>query len=102
MIRSQSNKALTSIDGIPFVAYLWHEQHVVASETLDLMFADAGFDDLPPGPYTVVIRHERVEPSAAKMNVALSHPDEIVLLTFVYLEAERVLLRILTSHEKRL
>ncbi len=110
MVRSQANIALTSIAGIPFVAelrrYLLGEPaaqyQVLATERLDLIHADAGFDDLDPGRYSVVIRHEQVEPPEAEVEVAIDGSDQVVLLTFVYLEAERVLLRIQSGIEKRL
>lgn len=102
MVRSQSNNALTSIDGIPFVAFLYQSEQVVAKETIELVHADAGFDDLSPGHYTVVVKHERVEPSYATYDVPIHHDDEVILITFVYLEAERVLLRIQSAVEKRL
>lgn len=107
MVRSQANIALTSIEGIPFVAELRQNEQgfpvrVLAREVLDLIHADAGFDDLDPGAYTVVIRHQRVEPQDATAEVNLDDCDQVVLLTFVYLEAERVLLRVMSGIEKRL
>lgn len=102
MVRSQNNNALTSIDGIPFVANLRHNGEQIAREAMDLIHADAGFDDLSPGRYTVVICHERVEPSEASCEVSIIARDEVILLTFIYLEAERVLLRTQFVREKRL
>ena len=102
MIRNQANNALTSIDGIPFVAFLEREGQLVAEEAIELIYADAGFDDLPIGEYTVGVRHERVEPPKATCPVAIRGADEVVLVTFVYLEPERVLLNAQISVEKRL
>ena len=102
MVRSQSNNALTSIDGIPFVAYLRQDDLMVAKETIELVHADAGFDDLSLGHYTVVVKHTRVEPPEATCDVRIHRQDEVILLTFVYLEAERVLLRVQSAVEKRL
>jgi hypothetical protein len=102
MVRSQNNNALTSIDGIPFVANLRQNGEPIAQEAMDLIHADAGFDDLLPGRYTVVIYHERVEPPEASCEVSIIARDEVILLTFIYLEAERVLLRTQFVREKRL
>ncbi|MBC6421600.1 MAG: hypothetical protein GDA38_08630 [Hormoscilla sp. SP12CHS1] len=102
MTRNQDNIALTSIDGIAFVALLLQAGQVLAKETVELIYADAGFDDLPVGLYTVTVRHEGMEPRSATRNVTISREDEVILLTFVYLEPERVLLRLQTAVEKRL
>ncbi|MGK7900414.1 MAG: hypothetical protein AB4352_03175 [Hormoscilla sp.] len=102
MTRNQDNIALTSINGIAFVALLLQAGQVLAEETVELIYADAGFDDLPVGEYTVIVRHEGVEPRSATRNVTISREDQVILLTFVYLEPERVLLRVQTAVEKRL
>ncbi|MFS8867633.1 hypothetical protein [Synechococcus sp. H65.1] len=102
MIRNQANNALASIEGIPFVAFLEQEGKQIAEETIELIYADAGFDDLPIGKYTVGVRHERVEPPRATCPVAIRTVDEVVLVTFTYLEPERVLLNTQVSVEKRL
>jgi hypothetical protein len=91
MIRNQSNVAMTSIDGIAFVTLLTQEGRVLSEETVDLFEADVNFDNLKKGKYTVVVRHEGVEPRSATCSV-----------TFVYQELERVLLGIQTSTEERL
>jgi hypothetical protein len=102
LVRDQDNVALTSIGGIPFVALLQQDGKTLAEETVDLIYADAGFDDLPLGNYTVVLHHEQVEPSDVIRDVAINTFDEVVLLTFVYLEPERILLNIQAAREKRL
>ena len=102
MTRNQDNIALTSINGIAFVALLLQAGQVLAEETVELIYADTGFDDLPVGEYTVIVRHEGVEPRSATSNVTISREDQVILLTFVYLEPERVLLRVQTAVEKRL
>jgi hypothetical protein len=102
MIRNQANAALTSIEGIAFVTLLQQDGQVIAEEGVDLFYADAGFDDLPLGQYTVVVRHEQVEPTEAVYNVIIRAIDEVILLTFVYSEPERVLLRVEASTGKRL
>jgi hypothetical protein len=88
LIRDQDNVALTSIGGIPFVAQLRQGMKTLAEETVDLIYADAGFDDLPFGDYTVVVQHERVEPQEATYDVVINTHDEIILLTFIYLELQ--------------
>ncbi len=102
MIRNQSNNAMTSVEGIAFITLLTRDGRVLAEETVALIEADAGFDDLPTGHYTVVVRHELVEPRSATWDVTISSEDRVIMLTFVYLEPERVLLRILASVEERL
>ena len=102
LVRDQDNVALTSIGGIPFVARLQRNGEMLAEEVVDLIYADAGFDDLPSGNYTVVLQHNHVEPSNATYDVAITKPDDVILLTFVYLEPERILLNIQATLEKRL
>ena len=102
MIRNQSNVAMTSVDGIAFVTLLTQEGRVVAEETVDLLEADVNYDDLKHGKYTVVVRHEGVEPRSATCTVTITDEDKVIMLTFVYLELERVLPRIQTSTEERL
>lgn len=102
LVRDQDNVALTSIGGIPFVALLRQNTQVLAKETVDLIYADAGFDDLPLGIYTVVVHHERVEPEEAAYDVVINTHDEVILLTFIYLEPEQILLHIQVAREKRL
>jgi len=102
MLRNQDNSALTSIDGIAFTSLLRHQGQSIAEETVDLVYADAGFDDLPKGQYTVVVQHPHVEPTIAAHDVTIAAEDQVILLTFVYLEPERVLLGIQASVEKRL
>jgi hypothetical protein len=102
MVRNQNNNAMTSVDGIAFVTLLTQEGRVLAEETVDLFEADVNFDDLPLGKYTVIVRQERVEPRSASCDVTITKEDKVIMLTFVYLELERVLLRIQTSTEERL
>lgn len=102
MICNQDNNALTSIGGVAFVAVLQQNGRILAEETVDLIHADAGFDDLPVGQYTVVVQHDQVEPQAANYKVVINTDDQVILLTFIYLEPERVLLRIQTAVDKRL
>jgi len=102
MIRNQDNSALTSIDGIAFITLLRQDGQVLAEETVELIYADAGFDDLPRGEYTVVVRHEQVQPIEATYDVIINAEDKVILLTFVYLEPERILLQIQASVESRL
>lgn len=102
MVRNQNNIAMTSVDGIAFITLLTQEGRVLAEETVDLFEADVNFDDLPLGKYTVVVRHEGIEPRSANCDVTITDEDKVIMLTFVYLELERVLLRIQTSTEERL
>ncbi len=102
MVRSQDNYALTSMDGIPFTALLVQDGQVLAKEAVELIHADAGFDDLPIGHYAVVVAHERTEPQAAQTEITIQSDDEVIMVTLVYLEPERVLLRRHFSIEKKL
>lgn len=102
MVRNQNNTAMTSVDGIAFITLLNRDGRLLAEETVALMEADAGFDDLAAGQYTVIVRHERVEPRSAMWDVTIGNKDEVIILTFVYLEPERVLLCIIATVEERL
>jgi hypothetical protein len=102
MIRNQDNSALTSIDGTAFITLLRQDGQVLAEEIVELIYADAGFDDLPTGQYTVVVKHEQVQPTEATYDVIINAEDKVILLTFVYLEPERILLQIQASVESRL
>ncbi|WP_293126491.1 hypothetical protein [Microcoleus sp. bin38.metabat.b11b12b14.051] len=102
MVRNQSNVAMTSVDGIAFVTLLTQEGRLLAEEIVDLFEADVNFDELKQGKYTVVVSHEAVEPRSAICNVTITDEDRVIMVTFVYLELERVLLRIQTSTEERL
>ena len=102
MVRNQNNIAMTSVDGIAFITLLNRDGRILAEETVALMEADAGFDDLAAGQYTVIVRHELVEPRSAMWDVTIGNQDQVIILTFVYLEPERVLLRVLTTVEERL
>ncbi|MCU0543839.1 MAG: hypothetical protein MUE44_16950 [Oscillatoriaceae cyanobacterium Prado104] len=93
---------MTSVDGVAFITLLTRDGRVLAEEKVDLIEADAGFDDLAPGQYTVVVKHDRIEPRSASLDVTLGNEDRVIVLTFVYLEPERVLLRILVAVEERL
>lgn len=102
MLRNQDNIALTSIDGIAFVTLLQQDGQLVAEETVELFYADAGFDDLPVGQYSVMVQHKAVEPAEVMHEVAIAHSNEVIFLTFVYLEPERVFLKVHASTENRL
>ena len=102
MIRNQDNSDLTSIDGTAFITLIRQDGQVLAEEIVELIYADAGFDDLRTGQYTVVVRHEQVQPIEATYDVIINAEDKVILLTFVYLEPERILLQIQASVESRL
>ena len=99
-IRNQNDNALTSIDGIAFIALLGQDGRIISQQTVDLRFADAAFDNLPIGNYTAMVRHERVEPQESTYEVELTQESELLQVTFVYLEPERVLLRVRTRLER--
>ena len=93
---------MTSVDGVAFATSLTQEGRVLAEETVDLFEADVDFDNLKQGKYTVVVGHEGVEPRSATCSVTITDEYQVIMLTFVYLELERVLLGIQTSIEERL
>lgn len=102
MVRNQGNNALTSIGGIPFVTMLEQTGKILGTETVDLVYADAGFDDLPNGRYTVIVTHEKVKPQWVTHDVTIQDIDDVVLLTFIYCEPERVFQGVKATTEKRL
>lgn len=102
MIRNQDNIVLTSIDGIAFSTLLWRDNRLLAEEKVELIYADAGFDDLPVGEYIVAVIHEGVEPQEVTYDVEIASEDDVIMLTFFYLEPERVLMGVRSSIEKRL
>jgi hypothetical protein len=102
MIRNQHNRALATIDNLPFITVLQRNGEVIAEEPVDPHYGDAGFDDLPIGKYTVIVRHKWIESQEATYNVTVATEEQVALLTFVYREPERVLLRILAAVEERL
>jgi hypothetical protein len=102
MIRNQDNVALTSIDGIAFVTQLQRSGKVLAEEIVELTYADAGFDDLPLGQYSIVVGHECVAPEEVSYDTKILAEDDVIFLTFVYLEPERIFLQVQAVVEKRL
>jgi hypothetical protein len=94
--RNQNGNALTSIEGIPFVAILQFGEQVIGEQTVELILARTIFDNLLPGSYTAKVRHELVEPQIAQFDVTLMTEEEILQISFNYLEPERVLLNIRT------
>ena len=68
----------------------------IDEQVVDLMFADAYFDNLKPGKYTALVKHELVEPIEARYEFEIMTDSELSLILFNYLEPERVLLRINT------
>ena len=94
--RNQNSNALTSIDGIPFIAILQMGERTIGEQTVNLVFADTFFDNLEAGQYTAIVKHELVEPHVAQFDVTLMTQTEILQISFNYLEPERVLLNIRT------
>ena len=66
-IRNQNQNAMTSIDGVVFVAILQQDGTLLAQKPVNLRYADAQFANLEIGQYTII---------------------------FIYLEPERQLLKV--------
>jgi hypothetical protein len=94
--RNQNGNALTSIEGIPFVAILQFGEQIIGEQTVSLFYADTFFDNLEAGQYTAKVRHELVEPPLAQFDVTLMTQTELLQISFNYLETERVLLNVRT------
>ena len=84
---------------IAFATLLTQEGRLLAEETIDLFEADVNFYKLKKGKYTVVVTHEGFEPRSATCSVTNTDEYQVIMLTFVYLELERVLLGIQTLTE---
>ncbi|MBR8826376.1 MAG: hypothetical protein DSM107014_00480 [Gomphosphaeria aponina SAG 52.96 = DSM 107014] len=94
--RNQTGNALTSLGGIPFVTILPQGERLIDEQTVDLIYADAYFDNLTPGKYTAMVRHELVQPALTLYDFEIMTDSELTSILFNYLEPERVLLNIRT------
>ncbi|MCL1469539.1 hypothetical protein [Argonema antarcticum] len=92
-IRNQNGNAMTSVEGVAFVAILRQDGTTVDRQTVSLRYAIAQFADLSPGEYIAAAFHESVNPPEATQKVTLA-ADELLQVRFIYLEPERQLLRI--------
>ncbi|WP_204101885.1 MULTISPECIES: hypothetical protein [Spirulina sp. CCY15215] len=92
----QDDTIVKQSDRIPFVIVLYQGDRKIDEQVVDLMFADAYFDNLKPGKYTALVKHELVEPIEARYEFEIMTDSELSLILFNYLEPERVLLRINT------
>ena len=61
-IRNQDEYAMTSVAGVAFVAILQQDGITLRQTPVDLFFANAQFENIPPGNYTVVAFHQSVNP----------------------------------------
>ena len=91
-IRNQNDNAMTSIEGVAFVAIIKQDGSILDRKTVGLRYADAQFPNLPPGKYTAVAFHQAVNPLEASETVILAE-DELLEVRFIYLEPERQLLK---------
>lgn len=96
-IRNQNDNAMTSVDGMAFVAILKQDGSIVDRKLVGLRFADAQFPNMPPGQYTAIAFHESVNPPSASQEVTLL-ASELLDVRFQYLEPERQLLRVIVQH----
>lgn len=96
-IRNQDEYAMTSLEGVAFVAILQQDGTLLRQTGVDLFFANAQFENIPSGNYTLVAFHPSVNPLEASQNITIKD-NEIVQVKFIYLEPERQLLRISVQH----
>jgi hypothetical protein len=96
-IRNQNQNAMTSIDGVVFVAILQQDGTILVQKPVNLRYADAQFANLEIGQYTVIAFHQSVNPPEASQDVTLQE-NELLEVRFIYLEPERQLLRIKIHH----
>jgi hypothetical protein len=83
---------MSSVDGELIVVLLALEGQVVDQQPVRLTVADAIFSNLPAGRYTVIARHPSLNPTEARLDIALS--DKVMLgVKYFYVEADRQLLR---------
>jgi hypothetical protein len=92
-VRNQNENAMTSVDGVAFVAILGKDGLIIEEKPVNLRYADAQFANLTSGDYTVIVFHQSVNPPEARQDVTLSE-DELLEVRFIYSEPERQLLRI--------
>ena len=93
-IRTQDDRAMTSVEGIPVIALARRQDGLIYDEQrVSIRFADAHFYNLPLDTYTVIARHPLLNPTEAMQDVELK-AGELVRVRFVYLEPERQMLRI--------
>jgi hypothetical protein len=92
-IRNQKGNAMTSVDGVIFVAILRQDGTTIARKTVNLRYADAQFANLEPGEYIVSAFHQSVNPPEASQEVILEE-QKLLEARFIYLEPERQLLTI--------
>ncbi|MCT7975848.1 hypothetical protein [Laspinema olomoucense] len=96
-IRNQNGYAMTSVEGVAFIALVRQDNIVLDRQTVSLRYAMAQFGNVPPGKYIAVAFHESVNPPEATQEVTLAE-DELLQVTFTYLEPERQLLRVFVQH----
>lgn len=68
----------------------------MSSQTVSLFYADADFANLSSGEYTAIVRHPDVNPSEASKDITIQTETEFLQIAFVYLESERIFLRVET------
>lgn len=92
-IRNQNENAMTSVDGVIFVAILKQDGKIIQQKSVNLRYADAQFANLDSDEYTVIAFHQSVNPPQAQKSVNLLE-NELLEVRFIYSEPERQLIRI--------
>lgn len=93
VIRNQDNVAMTSVEGEAVKVSIRREELIYDEQAVSLRFADAHFYNFPLGRCTIVAKHPALNPGEATQNVELL-PEQALRVRFIYLEAERQLLRV--------
>lgn len=92
-IRNQDGNAMTSVDGVIFLAILRQDGTTIARKPVNLRYADAQFANLEPGEYIVRAFHQSINSSEASQEIVLEK-QELLEVRFIHLKPERQLLTI--------
>jgi hypothetical protein len=87
-IRNQDGVALPSVDGELLVVLIARDNQFRSQRPVTLRTAVAVFSDLPPGFYTVLVRHSNMTPTEARYDAELTEKT-LLGLRFIYNEVER-------------
>jgi hypothetical protein len=93
VVRNERGVGMASVDGELLTVLLTTEGRAVSQRLLRFTVADTFFLDIPPGNYTVIVRHPSLHPTEARQDIVL--PDRAMLgIKYFYNESARQLLRI--------
>lgn len=98
-IRNEVGVAMTSIEGEAVRVFIRREGLIYDEQPVSLRFAYAYFHNFPLGSCTIVANHPLLSPIESEQEVELL-AGEALRIKYVYLEAERQLLRIEVRPER--